>query len=148
MGTTNPVYLYCLLSINPRRPWLPTEDVTPLTNPQTDRERRYNDLHTRTRSVVERAIGLLKGRWAAVLLFTSIFISDHFFLSSACVRLSEPTALTASHTLSHSLLFRLLLIPEDKLPNKTTLRASTSVRRVSSSHSVNFRFLDVLILFL
>ncbi|KAL6490094.1 hypothetical protein MHYP_G00004390 [Metynnis hypsauchen] len=37
--------------------------MTPLWNPQTDRERRYNSLHSRTRSVVERAIGQLKSRW-------------------------------------------------------------------------------------
>ncbi|KAL6470507.1 hypothetical protein MHYP_G00216260 [Metynnis hypsauchen] len=37
--------------------------MTPLCNPQTDRERRYNSLHSRTRSVVERAIGQLKSRW-------------------------------------------------------------------------------------
>ncbi|KAL6474794.1 hypothetical protein MHYP_G00158340 [Metynnis hypsauchen] len=37
--------------------------TTPLCNPQTDRERRYNSLHSRTRSVVERAIGQLKNRW-------------------------------------------------------------------------------------
>ncbi|XP_045076311.1 putative nuclease HARBI1 [Coregonus clupeaformis] len=39
----------------PLKTWL----LTPLTNPQTDRERRYND----ARSVVERAIGQLKCRW-------------------------------------------------------------------------------------
>ncbi|KAL6483682.1 hypothetical protein MHYP_G00085540 [Metynnis hypsauchen] len=37
--------------------------TTPLCNPQTDRERRYNSLHSRTWSVVERAIGQLKNRW-------------------------------------------------------------------------------------
>ncbi|XP_059915793.1 putative nuclease HARBI1 isoform X3 [Gadus macrocephalus] len=43
----------------PLRTWL----MTPLTNPNTDQERRYNDLHSRTRIIVERAISLLKGRW-------------------------------------------------------------------------------------
>ncbi|CAM4574539.1 unnamed protein product [Leuciscus chuanchicus] len=43
----------------PLKTWL----LTPLTNPQTDRECRYNDAHSRTRSVVERAIGQLKCRW-------------------------------------------------------------------------------------
>ncbi|CAJ1057881.1 putative nuclease HARBI1 [Xyrichtys novacula] len=43
----------------PLRTWL----MTPLHNPHTDRERRYNHLHSRSRSVVERAIGQLKGRW-------------------------------------------------------------------------------------
>ncbi|KAL6473467.1 hypothetical protein MHYP_G00170280 [Metynnis hypsauchen] len=37
--------------------------TTPLCNPQTDQERRYNSLQSRTRSVVERAIGQLKDRW-------------------------------------------------------------------------------------
>ncbi|KAL6460876.1 hypothetical protein MHYP_G00308420 [Metynnis hypsauchen] len=37
--------------------------MTPLCNPQTDRERRYNSLHSRNRSVVERVIGQLKSRW-------------------------------------------------------------------------------------
>ncbi|KAJ8016317.1 hypothetical protein DPEC_G00005940 [Dallia pectoralis] len=47
------------------RQWLSTKDVAvnPLNNPQTDRERRYNDAHSCTRSVVERAIGQLKCRW-------------------------------------------------------------------------------------
>ncbi|KAI7802422.1 hypothetical protein IRJ41_009678, partial [Triplophysa rosa] len=40
----------------PLKMWL----LTPLTKPQTDRECRYNDDHSRTRSVVERAIGQLK----------------------------------------------------------------------------------------
>ncbi|KAK0136438.1 putative nuclease HARBI1 [Merluccius polli] len=41
------------------RPWL----LTPLANPLTVREQRYNNIHGRTRSVVERAIGQLKSRW-------------------------------------------------------------------------------------
>ncbi|KAK0146660.1 Protein kinase C alpha type [Merluccius polli] len=41
------------------RPWL----LTPLANPLTVREQRYNNIHARTRSVVERAIGQLKSRW-------------------------------------------------------------------------------------
>ena len=44
----------------PLKSWL----MTLLTNPQTDQERRYNDLHSHSRSVVERTIGLLKGRGA------------------------------------------------------------------------------------
>ncbi|KAJ8015615.1 hypothetical protein DPEC_G00027950 [Dallia pectoralis] len=43
----------------PLKTWL----LTPINNPQTDRARRYNDAHSRTRSVVERAIGQLKSRW-------------------------------------------------------------------------------------
>ncbi|RUS74045.1 hypothetical protein EGW08_018194 [Elysia chlorotica] len=41
------------------RDWL----LTPLTNPATDRERRYNAAHCSTRSAVERSIGVLKRRW-------------------------------------------------------------------------------------
>ena len=37
--------------------------MTPLTNPQTEQEVAYNERHARTRSTVERSIGLLKGRW-------------------------------------------------------------------------------------
>ncbi|RXN16488.1 Retrovirus-related Pol poly from transposon [Labeo rohita] len=37
--------------------------VTPLANPATEQERRFNTAHIRTRSTVERCIGLLKGRW-------------------------------------------------------------------------------------
>ena len=37
--------------------------LTPFPNPQSAEEVRYNDVHTRARSVVERAIGLLKCRW-------------------------------------------------------------------------------------
>ncbi|XP_066556065.1 putative nuclease HARBI1 [Amia ocellicauda] len=46
----------------PLKTWL----LTPLTNPQTDQERSYNDAHSRTRSVVERAIGQLKCRWRSL----------------------------------------------------------------------------------
>ncbi|KAL2099436.1 hypothetical protein ACEWY4_005916 [Coilia grayii] len=37
--------------------------VTPLAHPQTEQERRFNRSHIRTRAIVERCIGLLKGRW-------------------------------------------------------------------------------------
>lgn len=43
----------------PLKPWL----MTPLTNPTTQQERNYNRAHARTRAIVERTIGLLKGRW-------------------------------------------------------------------------------------
>uniref|UniRef100_A0AAR2LUK6 Putative nuclease HARBI1 n=1 Tax=Pygocentrus nattereri TaxID=42514 RepID=A0AAR2LUK6_PYGNA len=43
----------------PLKRWL----LTPFPNPQSTEERRYSDVHTLTRSVVERTIGLLKGRW-------------------------------------------------------------------------------------
>lgn len=40
-------------------PWL----MTPLTNPQIYQEISYNQRHVRTRSTIERTIGILKGRW-------------------------------------------------------------------------------------
>ncbi|KAJ8381695.1 hypothetical protein SKAU_G00024730 [Synaphobranchus kaupii] len=43
----------------PLKTWL----LTPFANPRTAEELRYNLAHGRTRSVVERTIGLLKGRW-------------------------------------------------------------------------------------
>ncbi|KAK0145349.1 putative nuclease HARBI1 [Merluccius polli] len=43
----------------PLKPWL----MTPVANPRTPQEQHYNRVHARSRSVVERAIGLLKGRW-------------------------------------------------------------------------------------
>ncbi|XP_013882495.1 putative nuclease HARBI1 [Austrofundulus limnaeus] len=51
--------------------------MTPLTIPQTRQECLYNQLHTRTRAVVERTIGVLKARWMCLdtaggkLLYTS-----------------------------------------------------------------------------
>ncbi|CAM4570039.1 unnamed protein product [Leuciscus chuanchicus] len=43
----------------PLRRWL----LTPFSNPQSAEEVRFNDTHAHARSVVERAIGLLKCRW-------------------------------------------------------------------------------------
>ncbi|TWW67345.1 hypothetical protein D4764_02G0003860 [Takifugu flavidus] len=40
-------------------PWL----LTPLTNPQTPQEILFNQMHARSRSTIERTIGILKGRW-------------------------------------------------------------------------------------
>lgn len=37
--------------------------VTPLANPATEQEHRFNNEHIRTRAMVECCIGLLKGRW-------------------------------------------------------------------------------------
>ncbi|XP_034035060.1 putative nuclease HARBI1 [Thalassophryne amazonica] len=37
--------------------------ITPLHNPLTAKEQRFNLAHTKTRVVVERCAGLLKGRW-------------------------------------------------------------------------------------
>ena len=35
--------------------------VTPLAEPVTEQERRFNQAHIKTRGTVERCIGLLKG---------------------------------------------------------------------------------------
>lgn len=43
----------------PLKPWL----MTPIANPRTAQEQQYNRAHALSRTVVERAIGLLKGRW-------------------------------------------------------------------------------------
>uniref|UniRef100_A0AAZ3RJJ0 Putative nuclease HARBI1 n=1 Tax=Oncorhynchus tshawytscha TaxID=74940 RepID=A0AAZ3RJJ0_ONCTS len=37
--------------------------MTPLTNPSNQQDARYNQAHARTRTTVERTIGLLKGHW-------------------------------------------------------------------------------------
>ncbi|KAL1246762.1 hypothetical protein QQF64_034299, partial [Cirrhinus molitorella] len=37
--------------------------ITPLANPATEQEHRFNTAHIRTQATVERCIGLLKGRW-------------------------------------------------------------------------------------
>lgn len=41
------------------KPWL----LTPFINPQNAQQVHFNVVHSRTRSIVERCIGLLKGRW-------------------------------------------------------------------------------------
>lgn len=43
----------------PLEPWL----LTPFSDPQNDDETLFNDMHAKARSTVERAIGLLKGRF-------------------------------------------------------------------------------------
>ena len=43
----------------PLKPWL----LTPFQVPQSAQEQLYNVRHSQARAVVERAIGLLKGRW-------------------------------------------------------------------------------------
>lgn len=43
----------------PLQPWL----LTPVAHPQTAEEAHFNTTHARARSVVERSIGMLKGRW-------------------------------------------------------------------------------------
>ncbi|XP_061074477.1 putative nuclease HARBI1 isoform X2 [Conger conger] len=43
----------------PLKQWL----LTPFPNPQSAEERNYNMRHSQARAVVERTIGLFKGRW-------------------------------------------------------------------------------------
>uniref|UniRef100_A0A9J8AW41 Putative nuclease HARBI1 n=1 Tax=Cyprinus carpio carpio TaxID=630221 RepID=A0A9J8AW41_CYPCA len=40
--------------------------LTPILNPQSAEETHYNEVHSRARAVVERAIGILKCRWRAL----------------------------------------------------------------------------------
>uniref|UniRef100_A0A3B4VHQ6 DDE Tnp4 domain-containing protein n=1 Tax=Seriola dumerili TaxID=41447 RepID=A0A3B4VHQ6_SERDU len=56
--------------------------ITPLANPATEQERRFNSAHTRTRVTVECCFGLLKGRWLCLgpagrtLLYTPEKVCD------------------------------------------------------------------------
>ena len=43
----------------PLEPWL----LTPVNNPTTNGERKYNTAHCKTRNIVERSFGLLKSRF-------------------------------------------------------------------------------------
>ncbi|XP_075036102.1 NGFI-A-binding protein 1 isoform X6 [Mixophyes fleayi] len=62
----------------PFRPWL----LTILLNPRTEQEMAYNSAHTGTRSVVERAFGLLKARFhcldrsGGALMYTPTTVCD------------------------------------------------------------------------
>lgn len=52
-----------ILVVGDRGYGLKTWLMTPLANPRTPQEVRYNLKHARARSVIERTIGLLKSRW-------------------------------------------------------------------------------------
>ena len=43
----------------PLEPWL----LTPFENPNSDEQQMFNNRFAKARSIVERAIGVLKGRW-------------------------------------------------------------------------------------
>ena len=49
-------------SAYPLRPWL----LTPVLNPDTPSEARYNDSHLRTRNTIELAFGVLKSRFQCI----------------------------------------------------------------------------------
>ena len=49
----------------PLKEWL----MTPIYNPKTGQEERYNSAHCRTRNVVERAFGVLKARFRYMQAF-------------------------------------------------------------------------------
>lgn len=40
--------------------------MTPIRNPTSEAQERYNVSHVRTRNAVERCIGVWKGRWRAI----------------------------------------------------------------------------------
>lgn len=46
----------------PLRAWL----MTPVLNPTTRKQERYNSSHMRTRSIVERSFGILKSRFRCI----------------------------------------------------------------------------------
>lgn len=54
----------------PLKEWL----MTPVTNPRTGQERRYNSSHCKTRNVIERAFGVLKARFRYLIVFSSFSV--------------------------------------------------------------------------
>lgn len=46
----------------PLRPWL----LTPVLNPTSPQEVRYNEANMKTRSIIERSFGLLKSRFRCI----------------------------------------------------------------------------------
>jgi hypothetical protein len=62
----------------PLRPWL----LTPVLNPTSPQEVRYNEAHMKTRSIIERSFGLLKSRFRCIdtsggtLLYTPLKCCD------------------------------------------------------------------------
>ncbi|CAC5367254.1 HARBI1 [Mytilus coruscus] len=83
----------------PLRPWL----LTPVLNPTTRNQQRYNASHMKTRSVVERSFGVLKSRFrckdasAGTLLYRTLKCCDIFIavavLHNMCIsnRIPLPT---------------------------------------------------------
>lgn len=70
---------------------------TPLTNPQTDAQHRYNRAHILTRNIIERVNGVLKRRFACLyrklqnsLPNTCNIIVSCAVLHNICLRMNEP----------------------------------------------------------
>ena len=69
--------------------------------------------------------------------YVDLYVRPLFFMS-ATVRLSAPTPLTDLATFSQASFWVLVLIPEEREPNKMLFLASTSEISTSTSHSLKF----------
>ncbi len=78
-------------------------------------------------------------RWAVILRFTSTFTSDLFFYFSDHALL-RPHSVHCNTHMPPLTLFFWVFMPDERLPNKTIWRFSTSLRSISSSDSVKLRF--------
>ena len=72
--------------------------------------------------------------------YVDLYVRPLFFMS-ATVRLSAPTSFTDLATFSHAIFLVLVLIPEEREPNKMLFLASTSEISTSTSHSLKVFFL-------